>query len=267
MGFPVLTIERVDCRTERLPAIDTAPRHGKSVWVGARDIEALNAACFAEQVFRCARVEGVFGDVVCALTQTKTRGGNDDVDVSAHRADRAIAVFNVKCVWKINFEPNSAAMTAALMCCARGHIGGASWGAYVSRSGEGQARLADSVFIVDRQDGSDFFQRAFGATLCDLAANGELGVCRVIFFEPIAEAGLVFRISDREDAWRAIKVGAPGFDGEACAIAILVLAECLEQGIAIQLREEGFGVLTGRVKQFVGDNDAQTGMGFIDAEP
>ena len=66
-------------------------------------------------MFRAACIESVFNQIVRTRQKPKPAGRNNDVDIPAHRADRAIAILNLEGFGKIGFELDCAAMTAALV--------------------------------------------------------------------------------------------------------------------------------------------------------
>ena len=113
--FPVLTIEAIYCDIELVPVIQAAPGYGVSIRVRAWDIKAFHAAGLAEEMLRCAGVESVLGQGVQALQQAEIGRWHDDMYVPAHRADRAVAVFHLECVGKVDFETHCAAMASARM--------------------------------------------------------------------------------------------------------------------------------------------------------
>ena len=96
IGFPVLAVKLVDGDIKVHPIIQAPPGYGKTVWVGARDVETLYAAGLAEAMFRATRIERVLRKVVRAAQQAKSRRGYDDVNVAAHRTDGTVAVFDLQ---------------------------------------------------------------------------------------------------------------------------------------------------------------------------
>ncbi len=113
--FPVLTVKLVDGDIEIHPIVQAAPRHRKSVLIGARDIEAFDPARLAKAMLRPARIERVLTEIVSAFQKAKSRGRDDHMDVSAHRANRTVAVFHFKRFGKIDFETHRLAVTTASM--------------------------------------------------------------------------------------------------------------------------------------------------------
>lgn len=101
---------------ELCPVIQTAPSYGVSVWVRARDIEALHAASLTEQMLCGVGVETVLRQRVLALYQCKPTARHDDVIIAAHRADGAVADLDIEGLWHLDGEADSAAMAAAFMC-------------------------------------------------------------------------------------------------------------------------------------------------------
>ena len=47
-------------------------------------------------MFRAARIERVLAEIVGTLEQPKPRRRDDNMDVAAHRADRAIAILDLE---------------------------------------------------------------------------------------------------------------------------------------------------------------------------
>ena len=84
-----------------------------SVWIGARNIEGFDAAVGAESVPGDPGVEGVGGEILLALDEAEPAGGNDQVEVGGHRADRTVAELDFELCGRIDFESNPTAVTAA----------------------------------------------------------------------------------------------------------------------------------------------------------
>lgn len=112
IGFPVLAIKFVDGDVQLHPIVEATPGHGVSILIGARDVETLDPACPAKAMLRAACIERVLGQIVCPAEQAKPRGWNDDVDVSAHRTDRAVAVFHLERAGQVHFKSNGLAVAS-----------------------------------------------------------------------------------------------------------------------------------------------------------
>ena len=122
IGFPVLAVKFIDSHIEIHPIIQAPPGHGEAVLVGPRHIEALYPAGLTKAVFRAARIERIFRQIVRAFYEPEARRWHDDVNIAAHRADRTIAVFHFERLWKLHLKTNRAAMTASEMCFQLTHV-------------------------------------------------------------------------------------------------------------------------------------------------
>lgn len=71
VGFPILAVELVDGDIKVHPLVETSPRHGIPVLVGARDVEAFNPTRLAKTVFRTASIERVLAQVLSASQKPK----------------------------------------------------------------------------------------------------------------------------------------------------------------------------------------------------
>jgi deoxyxylulose-5-phosphate synthase len=87
----------------------------EAVRLGARHVEALDAAHRAEMVFRRAGVERVGGDLVGAFEQAKALRFHHQMQVTGLPADRAIALLDLDLVGREHLIAHRAAMAAAAL--------------------------------------------------------------------------------------------------------------------------------------------------------
>ena len=72
-------------------------------------------------MLRAAGIEPILAKGVFACDEAKPVGWHDHVNIAAHRADGAIAVFHFERFRKLDLEPNRFAVAAAKMCFERAH--------------------------------------------------------------------------------------------------------------------------------------------------
>ena len=115
IGFPVGAVEGLHFDRLEAALVQAARVDVHAIGIRARDVEALDAAHRAEAMLRHAGVEGVFAEHVLAGEQAEARGRHDQVQESAHAAQRAVAVLDAQQARRVHLETHAAAMTAAAM--------------------------------------------------------------------------------------------------------------------------------------------------------
>ena len=103
--------DRVDLKIS--PMIEAAPSDAYPFRMGSRVIKALYPTLLTEEVFSLMRIESIMFETLGAADQLKMFGVDDDVDITAHGADRTITVFNVKALREIDSPTHRPAVTAA----------------------------------------------------------------------------------------------------------------------------------------------------------
>lgn len=119
VGFPILPVEGLNIDGEIRRLVQTLPRDSKAIGVRAWDIKTFDATMTAEQVSCCVGMKAVAGQCVFAGQETKAGGGDNDMIIAAHRADRAVTDFDIHRFRKIHFKPNSTAVASAGSRCQR----------------------------------------------------------------------------------------------------------------------------------------------------
>jgi len=86
-----------------------------SVRIGARNIEGFDAAVGAESVPGDPGVEGVGGEILLALDEAEPAGGNDQVEVGGHRADRTVAELDLELCGRVDLELHHSTVAASVV--------------------------------------------------------------------------------------------------------------------------------------------------------
>ena len=86
-------------------------------WVRFGLVEAFNAAGFAKQMFSLTAAETVAGEMLLTRHEREAFVGDEQVQVTTRRADRAIAIEHVWALVGERLEPDRAAMASARAPC------------------------------------------------------------------------------------------------------------------------------------------------------
>jgi len=113
MFFPLPPVEIRNPNSGNGFRLEAADIDAHSVRIGARNIEGFDAAVGAESVPGDPGVEGVGGEIRLALDEAEPAGGNDQVEVGGHRADRTVTELDLELGGRIDFESNPTAVTSA----------------------------------------------------------------------------------------------------------------------------------------------------------
>jgi len=113
MQLPVLTVEFCNSDFLDRTRIETSHVDAVAIGVGTRNVKRFNAADIAEQMLRNTGVECVSGQILFASEQSELRLGNDEMQITALAADRAVTFGRVDLGGREDFESNTPAMTAA----------------------------------------------------------------------------------------------------------------------------------------------------------
>ena len=111
--LPVYAIERRHCNGFDAVRLQAIRIDADAIRMRARHVERLDSAMAAEVMLRDPGVKSVCLDVVFPIEQTKVAPGNDQVKISCHTADAAIALIGPDSRGRLNFEPNSPTMATA----------------------------------------------------------------------------------------------------------------------------------------------------------
>ena len=113
MFFPLPPVEIRNPNFGNGFRFEAADIDADSVGIGARNIEGFDAAVGAESVPGDPGVEGVGGEILLALDEAEPAGGNDQVEVGGHRADRTVADLDLELCGRVHLETHSTAVAAA----------------------------------------------------------------------------------------------------------------------------------------------------------
>lgn len=81
VGFPVLSIKRINLHVEVLPVIQASPGNSDAVGVRPGNVVALYSADRAEQMLSGACIESILREGICALNKLEVASRNYNVDI------------------------------------------------------------------------------------------------------------------------------------------------------------------------------------------
>lgn len=111
--LPVDAIKVIDRDIERVPVVQASPGHGEAIWIRSWNIKAFDPANAAEFVLRLFSVECIGDKRIRSPDEPEAARWDDDVNISAHPADGAVAILHFNGVRQVDFEPDSPAMTTS----------------------------------------------------------------------------------------------------------------------------------------------------------
>jgi len=112
-GLAIAVVEGLDGDLREGRLIEAAEIDAVAVGVGARHVERFHPAAAAEQVPGTAGIEAVLAEHLRAAQQAETSARHDQVQVTAHAADRAVTFTHRHACRGLHLEGDRAAVTAA----------------------------------------------------------------------------------------------------------------------------------------------------------
>ncbi len=112
MLFPIRAIERAHPDFPNVLRVDAACVYADALGVRAGHIERLDAAVCAKQMIGDTRVETITREVVLSPNQTEPRCRNDQMQVAAPSADRAIAFVHLQRARCVHLETHASTVTS-----------------------------------------------------------------------------------------------------------------------------------------------------------
>ena len=119
MIFPVAPVECINSHRIDASGIQTSNIDTVAVRIRARNIERLDATTAAEEMLGNSRVELIGGNVILTADEREIIFSYNQMQVSAHTANTAIALIDLENSWCLDFEFDAAAVTAA---CVNSHL-------------------------------------------------------------------------------------------------------------------------------------------------
>jgi hypothetical protein len=98
--FPVLAIKALFDHLQPGRQFEAAKIDTVAIRIGAWHVKRFDAAMRAEEVSRRATVKAVFNQIIPALEEIETGGWNNEMHVTSHAADRAIAMLHGDVSWQ-----------------------------------------------------------------------------------------------------------------------------------------------------------------------
>ena len=115
MIFPVSTIERFNCHRIDAAGIKASNIDTVAVRIRARNIERLDATISTEKMFGDACVELIGRDFVIAANEREIVFAHNQVYVTAHAADTAIALVDLEICRGVDFKSDAATVATAFV--------------------------------------------------------------------------------------------------------------------------------------------------------